>query len=82
MKDYRLTQEFMTPYISEQNVIVERSFLSLREECTWQHLFEDFEYARRVIRYWIRLYNEERLHQSLEYLSPTQYRPRQLQLVA
>jgi len=82
MKDYCLTQEFITPYTPEQNGIVERFFRSLKEECVWQHLFQNFNEAQGAIRNWIRWYNEERPHQSLGYLSPAQYRAQQLQLVA
>jgi len=62
--------------------MIERFFRSLKEECVRQHLFQDFDHARRVIRDWIRWYNEGRPHQSLSYLSPTEYRAQQLQLVA
>jgi transposase InsO family protein len=51
-------------------------------ECVWQHVFADFEEARRAIREWIRWYNEERPHQSLNYRSPAQHRAQQLELVA
>jgi putative transposase len=37
-RDYRLQQEFITPYTPEQNGIIERFFRSLQEECVWQHL--------------------------------------------
>jgi len=82
MRDYRLTQEFITPYTLEQNGIVERFFRSLKEECVWQHVFQNFEHARREICDWICWYNEERPHQSLGYLSPAEHRAQQLQPVA
>ena len=82
LRDYRLRQEFITPYTPEQNGMIERFFRSLKEECVWQHLFQDFDHARREIRNWIRWYNEERPHQSLGYRSPAEYRAQQLQLVA
>ncbi|OQW37779.1 MAG: hypothetical protein A4E19_12200 [Nitrospira sp. SG-bin1] len=49
-RDYRLQQEFITPYTPEQNGIIERFFRSLKEECVWQHAFQTCEEARRVIR--------------------------------
>jgi transposase InsO family protein len=32
-RDYRLRQEFITPYTPEQNGLIERLFRSLKEEC-------------------------------------------------
>jgi putative transposase len=59
-RDYRLMQEFITPYTPQQNGIIERFFRSLKEECVWQHSFVSFEHARRELSAWIRWYNEER----------------------
>lgn len=81
-RDYRLRQEFITPYTPEQNGMVERFFRSLKEECTWQHNFTSFRHARRTVKHWIDWYNERRPHQALGYLSPRQYRAQQQQLVA
>jgi len=77
--DYRLTQEFITPYTPEQNGIIERFFRSLKEECVWQHSFRNFAEAKAAIRQWIEWYNGGRPHQSLGYTSPREYRA-QLQL--
>jgi len=57
-RDYRLRQEFMTPYTPEQYGMIERFFRSLKEECVWQHLIPSFAAAGRVIAAWIRWYNE------------------------
>jgi putative transposase len=81
-RDYRLRQEFITPYTPEQNGIIERFFRSLKEECVWQHNFASFVEARPAIRRWIEWYNAERPHQSLGYQSPRQHRAQQLELVA
>lgn len=81
-RDYRLRQEFITPYTPEQNGLIERFFRSLKEECVWLHRFGSFAEAKRAISRWIRWYNEERPHQSLSYLSPKQFRAQQLQQVA
>ena len=70
-RDYRLAQEFIMPYTSEQNGIIERFFRSLREECVWQHLFPSFAVARQAITAWIRWYNEAHPHQALGYRSST-----------
>jgi putative transposase len=72
-RDYRLQQEFITPYTPEQNGIIERFFRSLKEECVWQQTFQTFEEARRIIRDWLQWYNQDRPHQALGYRSPAQY---------
>jgi putative transposase len=76
-RQYRLSQEFITPYTPEQNGIIERFFRSLKEECVWQHNFSSFEEARRVITEWIQWYNDERPHQALGYKSPREFRAKQ-----
>lgn len=76
-KDYRLSQEFITPYTPEQNGLIERFFRSLKEECVWLHRFRGFNEARRAIINWVDWYNQERPHQSLGYLSPVEYRNQQ-----
>jgi putative transposase len=81
-RDYRLRQEFITPYTPEQNGIIERFFRSLKEECVWQHNFENFSEARSAITQWIQWYNAERPHQALGYRSPRQFRALQSELVA
>jgi putative transposase len=81
-RDYRLTQEFITPYTPEQNGIIERFFRSLKEECVWQHSFHSFAEAKAAIRQWIDWYNEGRPHQSLGYKSPREFRAQLQQSVA
>lgn len=73
-RDYRLRQEFITPYTPEQNGMVERFFRSLKEECVWQRNFESFADARLAIARWIDWYNDSRPHQALGYRSPREYR--------
>ena len=82
-QQYRLRQEYITPYTPEQNGLIERFFRSLKEECVWQQNFGSFVEARRAVLRWIRWYNEERPHQALGYQSPAQFRAaQQLQQVA
>jgi putative transposase len=73
-RDYRLQQEFITPSTPEQNGLIERFFRSLKDECVWQHTFQTFEDARRVIRDWVQWYNHGRPHSALGYKSPVQDR--------
>ena len=81
-RDYRLRQEFITPYTPEQNGIIERFFRSLKEECVWQNPFKSFGDAKRAIAQWIEWYNTGRPHQSLGYRSPREYRTQVLDTVA
>ena len=81
-RDYRLTQEFITPYTPEQNGMIERFFRSVKEECVWLQRFRNFGQARREIARWIQWYNEGRPHQALGYKSPLEYRAHELQRVA
>ena len=69
-----MRQEFITPYTPEQNDMIERFFRSLKEECVWQHAFQTFEDARRIIRGRVQWYNNGRPHSVLGYRSPAQYR--------
>jgi putative transposase len=81
-RDYRLRQEFITPYSPEQNGLIERFFRSLKEECVWQRTFADFAEARRAIAAWIGWYNADRPHQALGYRSPLQFRAAHAKYVA
>ena len=81
-RDYRLPQEFITPYTPEQNGVIERFFRSLKEECVWQHQFDNFADAQQRLRAWLIWYNTGRPHQALGYRSPTQFRAAHLVQVA
>jgi putative transposase len=70
VKDYQLSQEFITPYTPEQNGLAERFIRSVKEECVWQHQFESIDHARGVIEKWIDWYNSGRPHQALNYKTP------------
>ncbi len=63
--DYRLKQEFITPYTPEQNGLIERFFRSLKWECVWHKPFKTFADAKREIAQRIEWYNSGRPHQSL-----------------
>ncbi len=73
-RDYRLQQEFITPYTPEQNGMIERFFGSLKAECVWLHRFADRDHAFRVIAAWIDHYHGQRPHRALGYLTPDEYR--------
>jgi len=80
--DYRLQQEYITPYTPEQNGLIERFFRTLKEECIWQHNFPSFLVAKATIEAWIEHYNADRIHSALGYKSPRDFRSQQLQQAA
>lgn len=60
------------------NAIIERFFRSLKEECVWQHSFKNFEEAKEAVDAWVKFYNEQRPHQSLNYDTPTGFYTREV----
>lgn len=52
------------------NVFVERLWRSLKYEEVYLHGYETVAAARAGIGSWLRFYNEERLHQALDYRTP------------
>ncbi len=52
------------------NVMIERLWWSLKYECVYRHAFETGSEAKNKIDRWIRRYNEERPHSSLEDRTP------------
>jgi putative transposase len=71
---YRLTQEYITPYTPQQNGMIERFFLTLKQECVWLQRFESRDHAFRVIAEWLDRYDADRPHSALGYLTPKAYR--------
>jgi putative transposase len=71
-REYRLQQEFITPYTPEENGLCERFIRSFKEECVWQHRFESIQQARKTIGQWVVWYNQDRFHQALSYKTPRQ----------
>ena len=57
----------------ESNGRIERYHRSVREEAFGDTEVEDLYRARDLLVDWVRYYNEERLHSSLEYLRPVDY---------
>jgi putative transposase len=71
-----IRQEFITPYTPEQNGMIERFFLSLKEECVWLNNFPDKDTAFEKISRWIDVYHRERPHSALGYLTPYEFKER------
>ena len=74
VRRYGLGQEYITPYSPEQNGMIERFFLTLKQECIWLHRFESRDHAFSVVAHWLERYHRERPHSALGYLTPNEYR--------
>lgn len=74
VRRYGLGQEYITPYSPEQNGMIERFFLTLKQECVWLHRFQSRDHAFRVIGEWLEHYDHSRPHSALGYLSPKEFR--------
>jgi transposase InsO family protein len=56
------------------NAVAESFFSGLKNELTWDHDFRTRTEARSAIFEWIEVfYNRERLHETLDYVSPVRY---------
>jgi len=59
---YGLTQEYITPYTPQQNGMIERFFLTLKQECVWLQRFTDRDHAFRIVADWMDKYDADRPH--------------------
>ncbi|MEM0160013.1 MAG: integrase core domain-containing protein [Candidatus Micrarchaeaceae archaeon] len=66
------TQKRVRFHITEQNGIVERANKSMREEMS-PLIITDYKNAQNDIFRTIHWYNRERMHSSLNYLTPMDY---------
>jgi transposase InsO family protein len=65
-----LEQEYITSYSQEENGMIERFSLNLKQECVWLQRFEDRDHAFRVVADWLDRYHTERPHSALGYPTP------------
>lgn len=72
VRDYGLTQEYIAPYTPEQNGLCERFIRTFKEECAWQHRFDNLTAARATVARYIEHYNTQRTHSALGYNTPRQ----------
>ncbi len=72
VKDYGLTQEYITPYTPKQNGLCERFIKTFKEEFCWCNRFKSVAEARLALRAWIHSYNTKQPHQALKYNTPYQ----------
>jgi len=74
-----LSAQHMIPSMSRKgdcydNAVAESFFSNLKNELTWHHDFRSRDEARAAIFDYIEVfYNRQRLHQSLDYVSPVRY---------
>jgi putative transposase len=71
---YGLGREYITPYAPEQNGMIERFFLTLKQECVWLQPFENRDHAFRMIADWLDRYDADRPYSALSSLTPKEYR--------
>jgi len=69
--------QFIEPGKPIQNAFIESFNSRFREECLNEHLFVSLADARRKIEQWRIVYNQERPHSSLGYLTPHEFATRQ-----
>jgi putative transposase len=58
----------------EHNAHIERFFRTLKEEEIWPSLYETFEEAKASIDAYVRFYNSERIHSSIGYVPPAEFK--------
>jgi putative transposase len=71
---YGLAQEYIPPYTPQQNGMIERFFLTLKQECVWLQRFESRDHAFEIVADWLDRYDTDRPHSALGYLTPKEYR--------
>ena len=69
-----ITHYFAYPRSPKQNALVERSHRTDEDEFYMQgNIGDSLEEQRELMREWERIYNNERPHQALNYLTPNEY---------
>jgi putative transposase len=56
----------------DDNAYVERVIRTIKEEEIWPNLWENLSEARRAMEAYVTYYNQERLHSSLDYRTPSE----------
>jgi len=73
-KIHAMAIQYIQPGKPNQNAYIERFNRTFREEMLNQHLFARIEDVREAVWWWMIEYNEERPHESLGNLTPSEYR--------
>ena len=72
LRENHLTQKLIRPHTPEQNGIVERVNMTMRESLV-PVILTDYEQARHEISKIVEYYKNRRRHSSRDYLTPIQY---------
>ncbi|MCS3609038.1 transposase InsO family protein [Erwinia rhapontici] len=73
-EEYAVMLEFIKPDKQTQNAFIERFNRTYRTEILDFHLFRTLNKAREITKRWLREYNSERPHESLNNLTLEEYR--------
>ena len=60
------------------NAVAERTIRTMQEECVWLEDWRNARDLRNALAAWWRSFNEARPHQSLNWLTPAEYRAQRL----
>ena len=74
--DHRVAIHYIQPGKPDQNAYIERFNRSYRTEVLNAHLFESIAELQALTMTWLRIYNEERPHDSLGRVPPLTFLPR------
>ena len=66
----------------DDNAYVERLIRTIKEEGIWPNLYDSFFEAHEAIENYVKYYNEERMHSSINYRTPKQFAATHVTLVA
>ena len=75
-QDSGVKLHYIQPGKPTQNAFIESLNGKLRDHCLNQHLFRSLAEADHIIEQWRYHYNHERLHSSLDYMTPVAYATR------
>jgi putative transposase len=72
--EYPNTFSYSAPFLNTvlDNVFIERFWRSLKQEKIYLIILNTVKEAKNAITSYITFYNQKRMHQSLEYLTPEQ----------
>jgi putative transposase len=72
-EEHCITLEFIKPGKPTQNSYIERFNRTYRDEVLNMYMFRTLNEVREITENWIRQYNQERPHDSLDDLTPHEY---------